>query len=211
MTTHLILTHLHESRGTAALAELRAFYAANPSQNVKERDAVQLLAAISDRKLVVLRDKAGDLRAACGIFAHGDGTFREVGGVRILDNGFGLQALLMSIAVAHEYAFDPPSEKLFAATARDNSPSLISIRRAGFERVADLGAARMSALQMSELDDKKEYFLLPEDSLSIAERNVAAVLSARQVERSGHVLHLDVQPPFTDLLNVISQKFCARG
>lgn len=205
MRTRLTLTHLPESGGDDALDELITFYAANPSKRVKERDPAQLLRAMKDRKIYVVRDESNALRGVCGTFEYGDGRIREVGGVRVILNGFGLQALLMSLAVAMEYQFDPPKEALYAATAYDNDPSIISILRAGFKDASDLGAVRMAALGITQLDPAKRYFLLPPDNVNAAERYVLSALSSRRIERRGGVIELDVKPPFTDLVALLSR------
>lgn len=198
MEKRLTFTHIPEASGESALEELRAFYRRHSSPYVKERDPQQLIDAIKDRKVLVLRDEQGNLRATCGIFAYGDGTFREAGGVRVLDNGFGLQALLMSAAVVLEWAFDPPSESIFAATAQDNEPSIRSILRAGFEDVSDLGGLRMAALGMTEMDLGKRYFLFPEGRIAVALTNLRAMLKYRRITKDGNTIWIDVKPPFTD-------------
>jgi RimJ/RimL family protein N-acetyltransferase len=205
MTTTITLTHIPESAGSSGLDELAAFYTSNPSNRVKERDPEQLLRAIADRKVYVVRDSAGALCGVCGAFEYGDGTYREIGGVRVILNGFGLQGLLMSLAVAMEHQFDPPAEALYAATAHDNNASIISIERAGFHETKDLGARRMAALGLDQLDVAKRYFLLPSAGLSQAEAYVCGQLSSRRIIRPAGALNLDIQPPFTDLLALLSR------
>jgi hypothetical protein len=205
MRNTLILTHIPQSAGSRGLDEIRSFYAANPSLNVKERDPEQLLKAITAGKIYVVRDAAGALHGVCGAFEYGNGRIREIGGVRVTLNGFGLQALLMSLAVTMEHQFDPPDEALYAATAQDNAPSIVSIGRAGFQEVSDLGAIRMAAMGINQLDPAKRYFLLPQEGVSLAGDNVLTVLSSRRIERFQGRIDLDIQPPFTDLVGLLTR------
>lgn len=198
MTVSRTLTIVPESGGDASLAELRAFYQAHASHFVKERPPEQLLRAIAGRKMFVLRDEAGALRAVCGLFEHGDGTFREVGGVRVLDNGFGLQALLMNVAVVSEWIFDWPSQPLYAATAKGNGGSIKSIERAGFVEVTDLGLPRMAALGMTELDPGKRYYLFPDTGLMQARAAVRPLLSQPSLARGDDRLELDIKLPLSE-------------
>jgi len=203
MAAKLTLTIVPESGGDASLAELRAFYQSHSSHFVRERPPEQLLTAIAGRKMFVLRDEAGVLRAVCGLFEYGDGTFREVGGVRVLDNGFGLQALLMSVAVVSEWIFDWPSQPLYAATAKDNGGSIKSIERAGFVEVAELGLPRMAALGMTELDPGKCYYLFPDTGLMQARVAVRQILAEPSIARQNGGLALDVQLPLKDFVEKI--------
>lgn len=197
MTRSLVMTLMPEGSGEAGLHELQAFYRKYRSKFVKERDPELLLATIADRKMFVLRNEAEALRGTCGSFAHGDGRFREEGGVRILDEGFGLQADLMSAAIVSEWIFDWPNERLYAATDFDNIPSIKNIGRAGFTEVRDLGAGRMAALKVTSLDPKKKYFLLPPGGLEMARARIRALLAKGFVEKNGIRINIDIQLPLT--------------
>jgi hypothetical protein len=109
-----------------------AFYSQNAHKYVREREPRVLETAIERSSLVLVENERGHLRGSCAQITYADGGYSETGAVRILENGFGLQAVLMGICALNEYIFSPPKHYIFAITAADNIPSLKNIARAGF-------------------------------------------------------------------------------
>jgi hypothetical protein len=140
----------------------QAFHAAHKSEFVKERDPEQLARAARDKKLFVLRGPAGEIRGTCGCFEYGEqGDHREVGAVRVLDQGYGLQVLLMTAAVLSEWMFDPPNAPIVCATANTNLASQTNILRAGFLQVPSFSSACMQAMGLFNPNPHKAYFEFP--------------------------------------------------
>lgn len=188
--------------GPGKLAEWHAFHAAHKSQFVKERDPVQLEKAARDSKLFVLQTENGDIRGSCGCFEYGEeGDFREIGAVRVLDEGCGLQVLLMSVAVASEWMFDIPPEPILAVTAQDNIASRTNILRTGFEPVTSLSNARLTAMSLVSLNPDKVYFQFPLDKAE-----PGCVSFVRQIkyqgfiEKHGRIIPVQLDIPLAQLL-----------
>ncbi len=141
------------------LEEWRDFHRINASDFVRERPPEQLEQAAEDNKLVVLDDAEGRIRASCGVFEYGEGSYREVGAVRVLVNGFGLQTAMMAAVVYSDWVYDPPDTSWLAITAKKNNGSIISIERAQFVSTEVLEEARLAAMGMKVLDSGKRHFL----------------------------------------------------
>jgi hypothetical protein len=116
----------------AELARVLEFYRQNPHPMVRERAPTILGDAIGRSSLLLLEEDDSKIVGVCVQLSHANGMYSETGGVRILVNGFGLQAIMMGICSINEYIFAPPTHKIFAITADDNIPSLKNIEKAGF-------------------------------------------------------------------------------
>jgi hypothetical protein len=186
----------------AELARVVAFYGQNPSQYVRERDPDLLKAAIGRSSVLLVEDENGSIFGSCVQISHGDGQYSETGGVRVLINGFGLQAVMMGICALNEYIFSPPTDGMFAITAADNEASIKNIQRAGF--LPDIPDSQLLGKigYTGQFPDSKRFFRFQREAATKVRDTLLLLNSARSIKRGSSSLSIELEHPLFRLANI---------
>jgi len=184
-----------------------AFYRQNAHKYVREREPEVLEAAIDRASLIIAEDEGGRIQGSCAQITHSDGLYSETGAVRILVNGFGLQAILMGICAFNEYIFSPPSKYIFAITAADNYPSIKNIERAGFLHDQP-EASVLAAIGRKEgfPPDKRFFRFDPTKARAVRERLLQLAVN-RELRRGDTKITFTLDHPLfrREILNLLEQ------
>jgi hypothetical protein len=115
------------------LRRVQEFYRLHPDPGLAVRDPESLMRAISDHKAFMIFDTAtGDLVGVTLCFSRNDGEHTEVGGTRIILNGYHLQRLITSVCAVHEFLRAPPEKEFYAVVANWNTVSSGNLQAIGF-------------------------------------------------------------------------------
>ena len=126
-----------------------------------------------DRKLLLVEHEGPPARmvAAAAVFGHLGGNFRELAATRVIENGLGLQRLLISARIVHELIMDPESDmQFFCAVDPKNRKSIHNIQSSLFVRWDNPGSEllREMARRAKRVGRSTNllYFRLPPEGFS---------------------------------------------
>lgn len=112
------------------------FFEVNRNPYNRAREDAELIRSIRDRKLFVVSDANGAIKAAAAVFGYRDGDYREVGAIFVDPDlrGIKLQQMLEWAMCLSEDILDGPAEDYtcFAIVAHDNGGSIHNLEAAGF-------------------------------------------------------------------------------
>ena len=139
-------------------AQIAAFYEDNRHPLNSVRDPVDLLRLSGGRRIWTIINEL-DNPVGASLTVLYSGKHSEVGGTRILKNGFGLQCILYWCQCIHELTFHPPTGNLFAVASSDNEPSIYNLKKCKFEEwTPDVGFLAELGIDKSEAKLKGKNF-----------------------------------------------------
>ncbi|MEL7486284.1 MAG: hypothetical protein AAGJ87_03590, partial [Pseudomonadota bacterium] len=92
----------------------------------------------------------------------------------------------------NEYYTDEQKEDLFAATAVNNTGSIINIGRAGFRGVDTLPSAYMKALNLTKKPSDKLFFLASSSDISVPRRVIKPIVNKGGINKGARFLPLKI-------------------
>lgn len=108
------------------------FYEEHRHDAVRRRPDEMLEAVLEERRAVLIDDPTTGAWLGTGlVVAYADGALKEIGGDRILVNGFGLQRTLAQVRILTEYLTDLATNGSDVVTSFTDQPPLCAIAEPG--------------------------------------------------------------------------------
>lgn len=155
------------------LSKLLKFYQNNVDDMVRPRPEKIIIDAVDNGAFYDLEDFNEEIKGAAGAYEYLQHKYIEIGSTKILEEiqGYGLHKLFITSRILNTIYFMPPEESIFCSIKKNNSKSINSVRKLGFEEwepPEDLITARSEILNVSSNENIQFMrFLQNQENLSI--------------------------------------------
>ena len=107
------------------------FYSAYSNPGNMKRAEDDIADVIEENNYLQVTDGNRELLGVSATFRHLEGKYLELGGTRIILNGFGLQKDMLAIRIVQQSLLDPSFEEIYSTVVRGNTKSIEVLEKSG--------------------------------------------------------------------------------